>query len=122
MAENLNEENTIPILGIIEEYLGYIMISLAHHHEESFTNLTQIPLDKLEEKSFDLPPTSISNIMDLKDLYEDEELDEYRNPISLNEFKQKARLILDSKNPECSKAFLNGFRSRTPKEMPSVMD
>ncbi|CAG9332961.1 unnamed protein product [Blepharisma stoltei] len=120
--ESLTEDNILPILGQIEEYLSYILISVAYHKNDKHPVLKPIALDILQEKSFAITPTSISNIFDFKDLYEDEEIDDSRAPLPLYELKEKAKFILETKTSASSRGLLSGLRSRTPKHLPCITD
>jgi hypothetical protein len=93
--DDLNEENIMNSLGYIEEFINYMIILLAFTQRDESPILGHNPLNSV---CFEDPEESeglqLKDLIDDKDLFEDREIDEYRNPIPLSELERKADLIL----------------------------
>lgn len=98
---SLNEENILSLLGQIEEYLGYIKIFISEEENVDSPILRTVSSIIVETKEPDpIKSATIKDILDLKDLYHDPDIEDVRYPISIVKFKHRAKRIAASANLE----------------------
>ena len=115
--ENFSEETLINVLGYIEDYINYILILQAYSSSSDNPMLKHLPLDAINNKDFEVKNFDLKNILEAKDLYEDKEFDEIKNPLPVSELKNKAILIFEKNknNNETgsdNQGFLNSFSQK----------
>ncbi|CAG9316836.1 unnamed protein product [Blepharisma stoltei] len=97
----LNQHNfTIP-LGQIEEYICYLQMFLAQKsetEEEVWRSISLLIPNK--GRISDLKAVTIKDVIDLKDLYADQELEESKSPILLADLRKRAKKIVNSTTPD----------------------
>jgi hypothetical protein len=96
--ENFNEENIMNVLGYIEEYINFILVLYAYSTSSENPILSYLPVGAMNSKSIENKPSELKDFLDAKDLYDDKELDESKNPLPVNELISKAVFIYEKKN------------------------
>ena len=112
--ENFNEENIMNVLGYIEEYINFILVLYAYSTSSENPILSYLPVGAMNSKSIENKPSELKDFLDAKDLYDDKELDESKNPLPVNELISKAVFIYEKKkhsesfneNPSLPNSFL----------------
>lgn len=109
--EDTNEENLMNSLGYIEEFINYMIILLAFARSAENALLDRVTFPdsdkKTEPKGFE-----IVNLLEEKDLVEDRELEDAKNPLLVSEFQSKALQIFEKKRnfseePRGNSVYLN---------------
>lgn len=109
--EDLNDENLMNSLGYIEEYMNYMIILLAFARSSENALLDRVTLQdtgtKTEPKGFE-----ILGLLEEKDLVEDKDLEDAKNPLLLSEFQSKAIQMFEKKRtlseePKSTFVYLN---------------
>ncbi|OMJ77761.1 hypothetical protein SteCoe_22593 [Stentor coeruleus] len=95
--ENFSEENIMSLLGYVEEFINSVLILLAFISSSENPMTKHIPLDTLTSKNFDQRPFDLKEVLEAKDLLEDKELDEIKNPLPVSELKNKAIIMYEKK-------------------------
>ncbi|CAG9311902.1 unnamed protein product [Blepharisma stoltei] len=109
--ESLSEDHLVTALGEIEEYINYILLLQNQDQGELNTTLKTIPLDILNEKSFEKKPPAIDNIfLTTSDLYDEHTLDEFHHPLTTSDLQLKARTIYDASLTFDTSAKKTGFK------------
>jgi hypothetical protein len=95
--ENFSEENIMSLLGYVEEFINSILILLAFISSSENPMTKHIPLDALTSKNFEQRPFDLKEVLEAKDLLEDKELDEIKNPLPVSELKNKAIIMYEKR-------------------------
>ncbi|CAG9322432.1 unnamed protein product [Blepharisma stoltei] len=99
----INERNIIPFIGQIDEFLSYLYVFLGSEENHSF------PLDKLvpkmkgyKSKTPEPRMKGIKDIIESRDLYLDQEIEESKTPIPPKIMRHRAKNIGESFRLEAS--------------------
>ncbi|CAG9319428.1 unnamed protein product [Blepharisma stoltei] len=90
----LTEQNIFILLGELEEYLGHLQIFISRREDgavdSSRLNRSSI---LLQDKSHEFKATSLRDLLELKDLHHDPEIEDVRYPISVQKLKSRAKRL-----------------------------
>ncbi|OMJ71860.1 hypothetical protein SteCoe_29832 [Stentor coeruleus] len=90
--DKLNQEYSVQLLGKIEELLSFLMLAIELRKQSTLSvhRFPSVPTKKEIKKK-----KAMKHFLEEKDLYDEQDFDEIRVPISVQEMKKKATTIFE---------------------------
>jgi hypothetical protein len=88
---DLNDENLMNSLGYIEEFVNYMIILLSYSNNSGNAFISHIPINTFEDPgSKELKTFDIQSFIEEKDLFDDKDIEDIKNPLPQQEIISKA--------------------------------